>query len=84
MEQRLLVGGFAEFRQENLDEYLEGVDSAWERCVNRCKKKHSFFKIAQIWHLCFRFGAPGQSQQAQPELHGEDGAAGGGEPTGQV
>ena len=48
------------------------------------KRKHIFFKIAQIWHLCFRFGAPGQSQQAQPELHGEDGAAGGGEPTGQV
>ena len=56
MEQRLLVGGFAEFRQENLDEYLDGVDPAWERCVNRCKKKTYFLQncsniafVFQVW-----------------------------------
>ena len=56
MDQRLLVGGFAEFRQENLDEYLDGVDPAWERCVNRCKKKTYFLQnctnmafVFQVW-----------------------------------
>ena len=79
MQQRISSGGYDEEIQEypDQDDFLDRVDRlrALERYIRQHRKKISFFfKSAHTCHLCFSVDAQGQSQQVQPELHGEDGA----------